>query len=1146
MASQAIVAGVLRWSASGTGGCWAADLSEEALSIYKGALNDQHNRNEARRIRTRVREARENPHAAAHRWPFELLQNALDAGPRAGRAFVTFSVHYDESRIVVMHDGAPFTSVDLAALLSGGSNKDFESDVTTGRFGTGFLVTHVLAERTELRGLLDVPSGFEEFALTLDRGGDEDRILANIRLCDDAIRSAAPVADTSAIPSARFEYRFVDEGTVLPGLNALRDALPYLYLTRQQLGRIEINLMGRREIWTASDVSKEPFEGGFVDHRVLRIESDDSQRRELNAFRFVSREDSAASALAITEVESDSFKIHLPHKDAPRIYREYPVRGSAFVPIEFVLDGKFEPDQERFRLLMSDADKTELEEALAGAFLGVKYAFYKKWSGAHLLARVKKSTTEFDPGDSSERDWWTHQLAAHALRLAELPIVDCGFEFLPAVTPDGAYAAFVIPRLLPTSQNDETTIEHAWPLVDTATQLYPPRKELAGDWTEIALGWKSLGLELNLVTVRDVAAYARGDAQSLDDLQVTGGAVEWLARLFNLVGECWSNRSGVDTSMLEGMLPDQNRRLHSASELRRDGGINSELKDIYATLGVDLRSKLLLGDISKLPMPAELPYLQEMIETTVLGCATEADVIDEIVKKLDETLPEDKDCNDEPPLVRTCGATLMRYLWERGGVASASIARTVPLISSRGRSVRWSQNRMMMAPVPSWPETAQPFAAAYPPDRVLADFYESADEDSAYDCVPALVEWGIAFGELIISDRPAEVKDPRLAAMSKGDTSGAVIGHEQFSQVALLQPEVLNRCQDGREEAQALLGLILCHVVPRDSSWREERVVKARKGGQVIDVEVRGSLWLADLKVRAWVPSTAEDGTVARSAASSVTLREILDPKWLVDNDDAIAFLSECFQFDELDLRLLGIGADEESLKQVRNALARLVELGGDNPAIYAELAQALDARERNKREVERCRRFGISVQEAIKAALEDEYGLLLTLVDRGFDYEVSLAAEDFVNEAATWCEVGPYLLEIKATTTGGARMTPLQARTASLEPVRYVLCVVDLRGVPPEEIDEPWTAAKVESLAWIVAGVGDDVRETWVLIDEARSSTVGIRNEAALRYEVPTAIWEDGVRIREWVSGLRASLNERSSSDAFPGAEIVSQSPEP
>ena len=177
-------------------------MSEKAYQIYEKALNEQHSRNQARQIRMRVDHARKNPHSASIRWPFELLQNALDAGPRDGRSVVMVRLSRETTKIVFEHDGAPFTSQELAALLSGGSSKEYESETTTGRFGTGFLVTHVLAKRMRLRGLLQVATGCERFDLTLDRGGDENTILDNIRDSHKAIRAAVPVSDPAEVPSA--------------------------------------------------------------------------------------------------------------------------------------------------------------------------------------------------------------------------------------------------------------------------------------------------------------------------------------------------------------------------------------------------------------------------------------------------------------------------------------------------------------------------------------------------------------------------------------------------------------------------------------------------------------------------------------------------------------------------------------------------------------------------------------------------------------------------------------------------------------------------------------------------------------------------------------------------------------------------------
>ena len=92
---------------------------------------------------------------------------------------------------------------------------------------------------------------------------------------------------------------------------------------------------------------------------------------------------------------------------------------------------------------------------------------------------------------------------------------------------------------------------------------------------------------------------------------------------------------------------------------------------------------------------------------------------------------------------------------------------------------------------------------------------------------------------------------------------------EQLSQIALLQPEVLNRCQEGIDEARALLGLVLCYVAKHDPAWKEERTVKGRRSKTDVDVPIRGALWLADLKVRAWVPVPGEDGKPQKMVANA-------------------------------------------------------------------------------------------------------------------------------------------------------------------------------------------------------------------------------------------------------------------------------------
>lgn len=579
--------------------------------------------------------------------------------------------------------------------------------------------------------------------------------------------------------------------------------------------------------------------------------------------------------------------------------------------------------------------------------------------------------------------------------------------------------------------------------------------------------------------------------------------------------------------MLHGtsLLPNQNHRLCSPPTLKRDSGVSEELKDICRDIGIDFRERLFLDTLNEFSAAGQLPFLSSAIAKAVPESVYEEQVIEDTIKYLQSRFPEDEDCRDELVNLQKASVRLLWYIWESLGTAGASIAKNVPLITSKQRSVKWSPDRNMMAPVCTWHQSAQPFANAYPPHRVLADLYAGLNGEDVPNVVSALIKWKIAIADPLAADEPAELKDRRVAAISSSDTTGVTVRGNEFSQIGLLHPEVLNRCQEGIEEARALLGLVLCHIAPHDLGWQVERVVKGRKSGEEVDVLLRGALWLADIRFRAWVPVRDEDGKFIKMTANLATLKDLLEPAWLVDNNAAIRLLSEYFGFDELDLRLLGIAPDATKRQELRNGLAKLVESAGPDLDIYAKLTDEIEAQRRRGREIDRCRRFGLAVQDAIKSAIEIYGKLKLELIDKGFDYEAVVRADSPLEDAASQYQVGPYLLEVKATTVGEVRLTPTQASVASEKPANYVLCVVDLRNLSDDEIDAEWTASRVEPLAKIVSDIGTKVSETCFLIDAARTSAVSIRNDSALRYGVPVIVWESGITIFEWIAEISERL---------------------
>jgi len=1106
-------------------------MSEEALQAYEEADSKIHAAIEARRIRSKVAEARKSPNSAGVRWPFELLQNALDPGPRIANDSVALSLRIEPYKVTFIHDSTPFTPADLAALFSGGSNKEFESQETTGRFGTGFLVTHVLSEQTRLTGVLEVPTGYEQFSLVLDRSGDEPAILENIRACKAAMRSAKKLVSIKDINSACFEYSITDATASTLGAVALKDSLPYLYATRPILGSVQLEVAGEgKEVWTPDVMHRETVQGGLVEYRYINVELGTTTKC-FTVFRFITGEDAEAGALVLIEQNRESWSVRLPSEEAPRIYREYPLRGSGFVPVNLIIDGKFEPDEDRQKLLMGDIDKQLLKKGFGGAVVAIQYAFDHKWEGAHLLTCASMSSTAFDPGDAEEKQWWAEELKRFAKAMSELPIIESTRGFLPAASGENTAeeewtADFVVPRWIRESREDETDSDRLWDLVEAATQLAPPIKELSKSWTEITWGWHSLGVDTNRITVTELAKWARGDATTLEDLNVRGDKAEWMTTFLDVVGECWSRRNGVDISVLDGLMPNQRNKLCSPAKLRRDMDIPDELKAICDNMGLEIRDRLLLNDLIRIAKNKGLQSLPKALEDAVSATLSTEEVFEEAKKYIADKLPEDESCEAGMYAIQKGSLHLLNYFWKTMGTEGASQAKQVPLITAQNRSIRWSPQRMMMSPVSYWHLSARPFAHAYPPQRILSELYVGNEEEGIPPTIESLIQWGIVIADPITIDSPAELKDKRLSAITTEDADGLVVTGEKFSQIALLQPEIMLRC--GEETvARALLGLVLCHIAPHDPSWREERIAQGRKSGKTVDVSLRsGALWLADLKSRGWVPIPGENGEPAKAMANASTLKKLLDSSWLQNNDAAVNLLSEWFEFDELELRLLGVAPDEQRRQEVRNGLARLVEWAGSNLGLYESLLEDAEIRRQRGREVARLRGLGLAVQEAIKEALEErDPKPKLELVDKGFDYEVTWETQTVLEDGSFKLQVGHYLLEVKATTTGEVRLTSLQAHTASEEADSYALCVVDLRGFSEADLDAPWTGSRAEALAKIVPDIGAGIQTTCKLIGEAKSEPIPILNDAALRYQVTTSVWETGLSISTWIQKILEGL---------------------
>ena len=1111
-------------------------MSEIAQVEYDKARTHQLDRNDARRIRTRVTAAQENPARARVRWPFELIQNAQDAGPRDGASFVDIAFLQQSDNLVASHNGHPFVAQELAALLSGGSSKEFDDEETTGRFGTGFLVTHAISTRTDVEGVLKTEVGPEGFCIKLDRAGDEEAIAENIQEANVALANARPLStsEIADIPTASFTYYAADPDVLEKGLDRLNLVVPYLYATCDKLGQIQVQRPHKSAFF---QLESNPGQGteeidGFLLQRTKITVSQGETPLQYTAFCIAGKDATSGLLVVLEHGDERRSRVCLPGEDFPRIFVKFPIAGTHFLPFNVVLDGRFTPQQERDGIALNPSDKALIQRALSALPTLVRYALEWDWENAVELAHIsipKQMLT--GEASSGEREWWQELIPEIARATAAQPVIATKSGLLPALDGAGEHASFLVSAVDVTGQTlvDTDSIRG---LADRVTGLHLPGKEIAQNWGNIAREWDGLGLSVERLGLKELTDWVKERGKSVSDLPINGDRFRWLADLLLLAAEL---PEGIDSRpRLDGLVPDQHFQLRWLQDLRIDAGIPEVVKDIADTVRIDLRAELVHSDLMQaLDAPGYEPakdLIQKLLQTS-----TETQAVDRVLEELDDKLPDDRAFSEmmDLPFLRA-SASLATYL--SGEDDNTLRLRRCPLLAGNDTIVRLRVNARILAPVSYWPESSRDYAELYTKNRALSDSYV-ADAQLNVALQP-LIDRSIAIPAPLHQARRDELEGDLLREMAPGaNTDSVIVRNQPFSQIAFLATEVVQRCGRNKDLATLLLDFVLNVAVKEDLTWDETNLINGNRSGDAVQLALRRSTWPYELKVRSWVPvpvgdeEEAEQKTFAPTPATEANLRDLLKPLWLRNNSRAIDLLHRVFGFNQLTLSLETLAPELKSEVEsnlvklledpdlVKSAAANLdaVRVAVENPEAAQLLLEAgaekiqeiwadLDVKKRQAEVRTRNNNFGHAVQAAVKEAVES-LGLNLKLVDSGFDYEV------FPDNSSFSFEVGSYFLEVKSTVSRDVRLTPKQAKTACDHPDRFILCVVDLEDFPDAHAKENWQAVDVIPHAKIVTDIGGDFEKIYEGVTEFADAgnPVRLRNEEQLRYAVSPAIWEKG-----------------------------------
>jgi len=1024
------------------------------------------------------------------RWIWELLQNALDSAPEERK--IGIEIISKDNQLTFIHNGHPFDPEEVAHLIYHGSTKK-EPDI--GKFGTGFLTTHLLSRKVNVKGIRNDRKKFE-FVLNRE-GTSSEEIKSHMEETWVQYTKSLVNIETALDYTVEFEYSLdnVSSNTVKVGIEELTTIAPYVLAFNDKIETIKITgethnikfkLVGNnKETVCIKKVVKEEKEGvSSTFHELWIVKGSEAEiavkgKKQTNG---------------ICQMESLS--------GIPRIFLAFPLFGTQDLPFPAVVNSrKFRPTEKR-----------------DGIFLGIKETNSIK-QNKKLLRQASELFIKL-VSDSDSNKWEN----IHALLNLDMPPRKNWLDsewYIDLLK--GFVNKIIDAKVLKTKNGDFISVEEGFiPLVDSVekSELWDlcssfsaykdkiPAKKLAIEWSKIIGGWKSLGLDLTdrEITIERLAEDIErcGNLQSFKAILENGkDELSTLNDFYKFLLD--AEKRGLFDN--KNILPNQNGLFEKKPRLFRDEGIDETLKDVSNKLGEDTRNLLLHSKIS------------EDIQN-LLPAKKQDEILNQIVSIIRQPRPEDNQ-------YLQANIELFNWLLEHDKFEDFE---GYPLLSSKekiftllGRETK----EKPLAPKEIWNETARSYADLFPQEFIISSlYYEKISQKDKWD---KLKNGGLVLTDPLYNEEEKTSRDDLDSFLLSDEKPEEEKEHEVeddivVSKIAFLDTKdkgIIDTIRKSKDKARRFLDFLFKYVIEVDNQWNSPLEVNCKCGTKH---KIYPAFWMARLKSRLWIP-VRKDKNEKPSAQYLALLLEGHNELLRNCRQDKPSKLLSILNVSIGELMMHIVAKDDKIRLELDKAMGSLYSTFMTNPNQLSKIAQLaevepmfieeIEQRIQTREQIRRNQSIGSSVEVLLKNVLERE----------GFKVERTGIGSDFViehdlieNETEMIFRVEKanksYLIEVKSTSKDYVRMTLTQGETATKEGERYFLCVVKLNGT---EINED----VVKKNARFVIDIGERVRDKVNKVKELQEKTAETLSagedveieitEGQIRFKINEQVWVAG-----------------------------------
>lgn len=332
-------------------------------SIEEGRKEDG-NRSIADKIIKRLHDLEKTVQNNHGRWAWELLQNAKDSVAETNRK-VSVQINYSHDKIEFSHNGNHFTEKDIRGLINQISSKEVEEgeiSTRTGRFGTGFLTTHLLSKEVFIKGVVETVDGnLFQFGFPLDRNGKTTAaLIPKIENAWKEFHTSTEDSEIADYDEDEFNTSFTyaldsneQKKIAQIGVDEFTTLIPYVLSFIPEIYTVEIINYVTNE--TTKFQNQEKITDGFK--KITQIKNGKS-----TVVRLLYATNDTVSIAVRAVKKDDKFEV-LTLENIPKLFCDFPLIGTEDFHFPIVVNSfYFNPQTERDGVwLMGDNDSEVIE-----------------------------------------------------------------------------------------------------------------------------------------------------------------------------------------------------------------------------------------------------------------------------------------------------------------------------------------------------------------------------------------------------------------------------------------------------------------------------------------------------------------------------------------------------------------------------------------------------------------------------------------------------------------------------------------------------------------------------------------------------------------------------------------------------------------